>query len=136
MKIWAKTIRDDKITRNIVHECEFLANDYLYGEALRDICEKMDIPTPISTVTNYIHFVRFNMTRYQVRDFVESVDFDYLTIECIPEDKQTKTTDNNALNTFYKRHQKGLYRDDTAFFCCVWCCKIDMIGCKFSVCFV
>ena len=87
MKIWAKTIRDDKITRNIVHECEFLANDYLYGEALRDICEKMDIPTPISTVTNYIHFVRFNMTRYQVRDFVESVDFDYLTIECIPEDK-------------------------------------------------
>ena len=87
MKIWAKTIANDKITRNIVHECEFLANDYLYGEALRDICEKMDIPTPISTVTNYIHFVRFNMTRYQVRDFVESVDFDYLTIECIPENK-------------------------------------------------
>lgn len=87
MKIWAKTIANDKITRNIVHECEFLANDYLYGEALRDICEKMDIPTPISTVTNYIHFVRFNMTRYLLRDFVESVDFDYLTIECIPEDK-------------------------------------------------
>ena len=87
MKIWAKTLVDDKITRNIVHECEFLANDYLYGEELRNICEKLDIPTPISTVTNYIHFVRFNMTRYQVRDFVESVDFDYLTIECIPEEK-------------------------------------------------
>ena len=87
MKIWAKTLVDDKITRNIVDECEFLANDYLFGEELRNICEKLDIPTPISTVTNYIHFVRFNMTRYQKRDFVESVDFDYLTIECIPEDK-------------------------------------------------
>lgn len=83
MKIWARTIRGEKITRNVVHECQFLANDYIFGEELRNICEKMDVPTPISTVTNYIHFVRFNTTKYLERDFVESVDFDYLVLECI-----------------------------------------------------
>ncbi len=87
MKVWATTVKGEKITRNIVWEGDILS-DNQFISALQNICELMDIPTPISTNINYLNFVRFNTTKYLPRDFVESIDFNFLNLEIIPEKKK------------------------------------------------
>ncbi len=89
MKIWAKTINEDKITRNVLYECEYLSCEDDFVTALQNICEQMDIPTPIVTRVNFDHFGRFNNTKFRPRDFVESVDFQYFDVEAVPDDKKS-----------------------------------------------
>ena len=85
MKIWAKTVKDEKISRDILFEYEHITNLDEFVSTMQAICETMDIPTPIATHVNLRHFVMFNNTRFKPRDFVESVDFDMLDIEAVPE---------------------------------------------------
>lgn len=89
MKIWAKTINEDKITRSVLFEPEKLSNIDEFVSAMQQICEKMDIPTPLITNVNFNHFVMFNNTRFKTRDFVESIDFELLDVEAVP-DKHRK----------------------------------------------
>ena len=88
MKIWASTVSGEKITRDVLWECKFVANEEEFVQVLQQICEKMDIPTPVVTYVNFNHFTLFNNTRFKPRDFVESVDFDHLTLEAVPDKKQ------------------------------------------------
>ena len=90
MKLWAKTVSEEKITRDLLYEYEH-ANDLdEFVVLLRNICEQMDIPTPIATRVNYDHFVRFNNTRFKMRDFVEHIDFDLFELEAVPDKKQSQ----------------------------------------------
>ena len=88
MKIWAKTTVEDKITRDLLYEYEAIANENEFVAVLQEICGQMDIPTPVATRVNFNHFVMFNNTRFKPRDFVESVDFDMLDIEAVPDRKK------------------------------------------------
>ncbi len=90
MKIWAKTVLDEKITRNLVYEYSSMENEDDFIAVLQEICGQMDIPTPIATRINFVHYVLFNNTRFKPRDFVETVDFDMLDLEAVPEDKKKK----------------------------------------------
>ena len=91
MKIWAKTIVEEKITRDLLYEYEAISNEDEFVSTLQTICEQMDIPTPVATYVNFNHFVLFNNTRFKPRDFVESVDFDVFDVEAVPEkDKKKK----------------------------------------------
>jgi len=85
MKIWAKTVKDEKISRDILYEYDHITNLDEFIAAMQQICEQMDIPTPVTTHINLRHFVMFNNTRFKPRDFVESVDFDMLDIEAVAE---------------------------------------------------
>ena len=85
MKVWAKTIVEDKITRDLVFEYPSAENEEEFVSVLQEICGMMDIPTPISTRVNFTHYVMFNNTRFKARDFVESIDFDVLELEAVPE---------------------------------------------------
>lgn len=85
MKIWASTVRGEKITRDVLFTYEHANNCDEFVSVLQQICEQMDVPTPICTYVNFNHFVMFNNTKFKERDFVESVDFDYLNIEAVPE---------------------------------------------------
>lgn len=85
MKIWAKTILDEKITRDLIFEYESISNEDEFVFVMQEICGQMDIPTPIATYVNFNHFVLFNNTRFKARDFVESIDFDVLDVEAVPE---------------------------------------------------
>ncbi len=89
MKIWAKTIRDEKISRDLIYEYQHIdsLDDFIF--AMQEICGQMDIPTPVCTRVNFTHFAMFNNTRFKERDFVESINFDILDIEAVPE-KQNK----------------------------------------------
>ena len=88
MKVWAKTIVDEKITRDLLCEYEAIANEDDFVSVLQKVCDQMDIPTPVATRVNFNHFVMFNNTRFKPRDFVESVDFDMLDLEAVPEKKE------------------------------------------------
>lgn len=90
MKIWAKTVKDEKISRDILFEYEHITNIDEFVSTMQAICEQLDIPTPIATYVNLRHFVMFNNTRFKPRDFVESVDFDLLDIEAVPEKDKKK----------------------------------------------
>lgn len=90
MKIWAKTILGEKITGDLIYEYQHINNLGEFVSAMQEICEQMDIPTPIATRVNFNHFVMFNNTRFKERDFVEWVDFDVLDIEAVPEKTDKK----------------------------------------------
>lgn len=87
MKVWAKTILDEKITRNLLYDYDYANNLEEFVAILRGICEQMDIPTPVATRVNFNHFVMFNNTRFKSRDFVESIDFDLFELEAVPDKK-------------------------------------------------
>lgn len=85
MKVWAKTILEEKITRDIIYEYSSIENEEEFIFTLQEICGQMDIPTPVATNVNFVHYVMFNNTRFKERDFVESIDFDFLELEAVPE---------------------------------------------------
>lgn len=85
MKVWVKTVSDEKITRSTLYEYGSVADLDEFVSLLQNVCEQMDIPTPVATCVNFNHFVMFNNTRFKPRDFVESVDFDLLDVEAVPE---------------------------------------------------
>lgn len=89
MKIWAKTVVDEKITRDLIYEYEDVRNLDEFVSVLQEICGLMDIPTPVATYVNFNHFVLFNNTKFKPRDFVESVDFDFLDVEAVPDKKHS-----------------------------------------------
>ena len=88
MKVWAKTVVEEKITRDLLYEYEAISNEEDFVAVLRELCEQMDIPTPVATSVNFNHFMMFNNTRFKPRDFVESVDFDMLDLEAVPDKKE------------------------------------------------
>ena len=88
MKVWATTVRKEKITRDIVFEYEHISNEDDFVALLQQICEKLDIPTPVVTYVNFNHYVLFNTTKFKSRDFVESIDFDYFNLEAVPDKKK------------------------------------------------
>lgn len=90
MKIWAKTVVEEKITRDLLYEYESINSEEDFVYHLQELCGQMDIPTPVATRVNFMHFIAFNNTRFKPRDFVESVDFDVLDIEAVVEKKEKK----------------------------------------------
>ena len=91
MKVWAKTIVDEKITRDLLYEYGSITSEEEFVATLQEVCDKMDIPTPVATRVNFNHFVMFNNTRFKPLDFVESVDFDVLDLEAVPDKKDSPT---------------------------------------------
>lgn len=87
IKIWVQTRKKDKLTRSVIHEVdEWKAEEF--DAVLRDICNTLDIPTPIALSSHKRNFEKFNITKFVRSDFVETVDFDTLTLEWIKEDNK------------------------------------------------
>ena len=83
-KIWAKTMKDGKISKQMVYENSEDKMTYSHFlQYLFDICRELDVPTPVLLKTHIFNFAKFNHVRFLPRDFVESVDFDYLLLENI-----------------------------------------------------
>jgi len=80
-RIWAKTIKGEKIKKSEIfaYDGKFLDKDF--NRYLIDICEQMDIPTPIVLSCHVRNFSAFNITKFKQPDFVEKIDFDALVIE-------------------------------------------------------
>lgn len=82
-RIWAKVINDGKITKQYVYEKD---DKFVYSHFfnyLADICEELDIATPILIKTHIFNYAKFNVVTFLPRDFAESVEFDKLVLENI-----------------------------------------------------
>lgn len=81
MNIWCKTMKDNEIDLSVVERNDLILSKENTITSLQNVCEKMDIPTPILTDTLYKNIVEFNFIKFLPSDFVESVDFDYFIAE-------------------------------------------------------
>lgn len=81
MKIWAKLLVDDKNVKDAIIENKMAMTFANYEELLRNIADVLDIPTPLTMKIHFNHFKQFNTHKFNEKDFVESIDFDYLEIE-------------------------------------------------------
>lgn len=82
-KIWAKIVRDGKIVNQLTYTRD---DKFSYGNFfsyLADICEGLDIATPVLLKTHIFNYAKFNTVRFLPRDFAESIDFDKLILENI-----------------------------------------------------
>ncbi|MCD8372670.1 MAG: hypothetical protein LUD27_05150 [Clostridia bacterium] len=82
-KIWARIEKDHKIVKQITYEN---TRKFAWGEFfnyLADICEELDIATPVLLKTHIFNYAKFNRVRFLPRDFAEVVDFDGFILENI-----------------------------------------------------
>ena len=85
MKLWFKIIGDDRILYSATEENDLGLNREDYERTLSEMCNKANLSTPVSLLPHFLSLVKFNVTDYLPRDFVESVDFDRIVIENIEE---------------------------------------------------
>ncbi|MEG2014590.1 MAG: hypothetical protein RR086_02550 [Clostridia bacterium] len=68
MKIWARTIVGEKITKDYIYKDAHINDIDTFIFIAQQICEKLDIPTPLITKTDYNYLTEFNSTRFTARD--------------------------------------------------------------------
>lgn len=82
-RIWAKIIVDGKIVKQLTYERDDCFTYSRFFEYLTDICEGLDIATPILLKTHIFNYAKFNTVRFLPRDFAEPPDFDKLVLDNI-----------------------------------------------------
>lgn len=81
IRIWARTTKNDKITRSYIYESIDNFNENTIRKHIEKMCHEIDIPTPIILKSHINNYVDFNNTTFIPRDFVETIDFDKFIIE-------------------------------------------------------
>ena len=82
-KIWAKVLKDGKIINQTVYESVDKFTYSNFFTYLADVCEAMDIATPVLLKTHIFNYAKFSTVRFIPRDFAEPVDFDKLVLDNI-----------------------------------------------------
>ena len=85
-KIWVKTLKREKIIGNKTYVGEGQFDIELFHSYLTEMCESMDIPTPVLLSSHIRNFSSFNYVTFTASDFVEPVKFDKLVLEYCRED--------------------------------------------------
>jgi len=80
-RIWAKITKGDKIKKSEIFAYDGKYSNEKFNFYLNDICEQMDISSPIALSSHVRNFSSFNITKFKQDDFVEKIDFDYLILE-------------------------------------------------------
>ncbi len=81
IRIWAKVIKKNKILRQFMLEKTENMDYSRFYEYLMEICENLDIPTPVVIKTHLFNYAKYNCLRFRADDFVEKIDFDKLELE-------------------------------------------------------
>ena len=81
VRIWAKVMIKDKIKGQYLLEKDCAMDYSNFFEYLREICENLDIPTPVLIKTHLFNYAKYNVVRFNKNDFVESINFDKLVLE-------------------------------------------------------
>ena len=82
-KIWAKIMKGEKIVTQLVYERDDKFTYSQFFNYLSDICEELDVATPILLKTHIFNYAKFGSVRFLPRDFAETPAFDKLVIENI-----------------------------------------------------
>lgn len=82
-RIWAKIVKDDKIISQLTYERDEKFTYSQFFRYLADICEGLDVATPVLLKSHIFNYAKFNTVRFTPRDFAEPVDFDKLVLDNI-----------------------------------------------------
>lgn len=80
-RIWAKVIKGEKIIKQLTYEREDKFTYSQFFTYLTDICEGLDICTPVLLKTHIFNYAKFGTVRFLPRDFTETPDFDKLVLD-------------------------------------------------------
>lgn len=78
--MWAKLVKDGKIIKQLDYARDDKFTYSRFFEYLSDICEELDVATPVLLKTHIFNYAKFGQTRFIARDFTETPDFDKLEI--------------------------------------------------------
>lgn len=81
VRIWAKTIKKDKIIKQFVYEKEGSIDYSLFYNYVHDICVALDVSTPVIIKTHIFNYAKYNNVRFTKDDFIDKIDFDKLVLE-------------------------------------------------------
>lgn len=81
IRIWAKVMKKDKILKQYMFEKVDTMDYSQFFSYLREICENLDIPTPVLIKTHLFNYAKYNTVRFTKDDFVEQISFDKLVLE-------------------------------------------------------
>ena len=81
IRIWAKVMKKDKILKQFMLEKQELLDYSKFFDYLREICENLDIATPVLIKTHLFNYAKYNTVRFTESDFVEQISFDKLVLE-------------------------------------------------------
>lgn len=81
IRIWAKVLKKDKIIKQYVFERLETLDYSCFFDYLSDICEHLEIPTPVLIKTHLFNYAKYNNVKFKKDDFVEVIDFDKLVLE-------------------------------------------------------
>ena len=81
IRIWAKITKEEKILKDTIYEEFSIFQPDEFFNYISNICQELDISTPVIISKHIQHYVSFNNTIFLPQDFPEEVDFDKLVIE-------------------------------------------------------
>lgn len=82
-RIWAKVMKEGRIVKQTTYEREERFTYARLFHYLTEICDELDIPTPVLLKTHAFNYAKFRHTVFRTADFMEEVDFDKLILENI-----------------------------------------------------
>ena len=82
-RIWAKVIKDGHIVGQMTYEKEERFTYSAFFTYLADICDALDVPTPVLLKPHIFNYAKFNHVIFRKPDFMEEVPFDRLVLENI-----------------------------------------------------
>ena len=83
MRLWAKVMTEGKIRKQCTLEKDERVTWSHFFDYMAEMCDKLDILTPIILKAHIFQFAKFRHVKFLPRDFVDSVDFDRLVVENI-----------------------------------------------------
>ncbi|MBE7081602.1 MAG: hypothetical protein E7372_03500 [Clostridiales bacterium] len=81
VRIWAKVMKKDKILSQYMFERQENIDYSEFFDYLKEICENLDIATPVLIKNHLFNFAKYNNVRFTQSDFVEQISFDKLVLE-------------------------------------------------------
>lgn len=83
VRIWVKIEKNQKVKKSLVYEkFEVFDVDKMFDYAV-EICQILDIETPIILSKHKSHFEEFGVTSFNQSDFINNINFDKLVFEDI-----------------------------------------------------
>ena len=76
-------MKKDKILKQYMFEKTQTMDYSMFFDYLREICENLDVPTPVLIKTHLFNYAKYNTVRFTKDDFVEQISFDKLVLENI-----------------------------------------------------
>lgn len=84
INIWGKIFVDEKISKHFIVSVQ--PSECTFFDMIKQLCEGLDIPTPVLLNKHIIDFNKFSMTLFKPVDFIENVNFDKFIVEYLPEE--------------------------------------------------